>query len=586
MDTVWRWTLVVTASLAAFGCGRWWGPDRSALLARRAALEEQSDSSRAADAESHAAAPTTLDQLRRIVAEVADLRGLDLDGPVAIELVEPRKYQKRVHGWTSFYMAYARQTPSEDQGLILSRTWALAESAAYYAPTTRSIHVRAEADAEAHELELVVAHEAEHALQHANFGERSEDLRQDAALANDALREGDAELTARLYVGARSGVSRARVLYELGDPDAFARYASLLDPKVARALFAYIAGRRFAAELMRAGGFGLLDRAFASAPASTEQILHPEKFLAGEQGAVVTPPSAPRGWQGQAQGVRGELEIQLMLMRCVPRDVAARAAAGWGGDAYLEAVGPRGKAMLWSTTWDTSDDAVDIERALRAHDCMPGATIVRRGARVAVVNGLPVGERARAIAGMLGARVVHAPAVRSKFAIKPRPRLPEREPGVVRGTEFVSKWLGVRGHAPAGAKIDGTSPDAVVPLELAVHTSRGSGMLFVWERPAIAGQDNALVRSLTKGYEGRGLEHESTVLIEGGLGHGRELVYRVGEDEIRIVLFPVCDGAGSLAFVRLSRGAEAAASIDAWIDSFHTLDRKPPLCGRLVPDPG
>ena len=96
-------------------------------------------------------------------------------------------------------------------------------------------------------------------------------------------------------------------------------------------------------------------------PESTEQVLHPEKFFSGEAPRVVTPRRRPPGARLLGQGVVGELLIRTL----VEEGPGGAAAAGWGGDAYrLWDQGGR-TVLVWETAWDTVDDAVEFEGALR-----------------------------------------------------------------------------------------------------------------------------------------------------------------------------------------------------------------------------
>ena len=52
-------------------------------------------------------------------------------------------------------------------------------------------------------------------------------------------------------------------------------------------IFPYREGALFAISLWRSGGFDNVNRAFANPPRSTEQIIHPEKYVAADQPAQV-----------------------------------------------------------------------------------------------------------------------------------------------------------------------------------------------------------------------------------------------------------------------------------------------------------
>jgi hypothetical protein len=105
----------------------------------------------------------------------------------------------------------------------------------------------------------------------------------------------------------------------------------------AQVTFTYLAGQRFIDELLRVGGdWKLVDFAYQRRlPRSTEQILHPEKYLDDERPlAVPTPPSPGPGWREIDDGDLGEFATREILREDATEVGADAAAAGWGGDAY------------------------------------------------------------------------------------------------------------------------------------------------------------------------------------------------------------------------------------------------------------
>jgi hypothetical protein len=97
----------------------------------------------------------------------------------------------------------------------------------------------------------------------------------------------------------------------------------------------------------------------------------------------------------KASDVLGELVVRAWLSTALPADVAARAAAGWGGDrAAIYAAGtgnsPDGgiapePPLLWLTIWDDGGEADDFSRAAAA--VAGDANVTRRGEAVAVFFG-------------------------------------------------------------------------------------------------------------------------------------------------------------------------------------------------------
>jgi hypothetical protein len=123
----------------------------------------------------------------------------------------------------------------------------------------------------------------------------------------------------------------------------------------------HVAGSSFATGLRANGGSGAIDAAFRDPPDSTEQVLHPEKYVAREAPIAVGAPAVAiqSGWSTPVPNTEGEAIISIWLQALgVSASVADRAAAGWGGDRLAAASGPAGAFVLgWHLTWDTAADA-------------------------------------------------------------------------------------------------------------------------------------------------------------------------------------------------------------------------------------
>ena len=107
---------------------------------------------------------------------------------------------------------------------------------------------------------------------------------------------------------------------------------------MAQVTFSYFGGQRFVDELREAadGGWDLVDFAYQRRlPATTEQILHPEKYLEDE-GALPVPdiPDPGPGWEEVDTGTVGEFFTREILRQDAEEIGADEAAEGWGGDRY------------------------------------------------------------------------------------------------------------------------------------------------------------------------------------------------------------------------------------------------------------
>jgi hypothetical protein len=252
--------------------------------------------------------------------------------------------------------------------------------AGYYDPRTKRMRtVRGAATGTRVLAEMVLAHELTHALEDQRYGLDLEGAggSDDAALARLALVEGTA--SDLMYAYARRHFTAEETLGGvLGS--AFAPTGSLPGFLQAQLVFPYTGGARFVAALReRAGGrWTLVDLAERTRPpASTEQVMHPEKWVRVEPPLPVRLPVAPvlgSGWERAASGVFGEFQTRELLSRAGGGG-SADAAEGWGGDRYelwRRGAGSgceapcRGEAALVARwRWDTAADQREFATKLR-----------------------------------------------------------------------------------------------------------------------------------------------------------------------------------------------------------------------------
>jgi hypothetical protein len=214
------------------------------------------------------------------------------------------------------------------------------------------------------EAKITYAHEFTHAMQDATFdtgAHHDDDAQQDdAALARLALEEGDASVA--MVRWAFSGNLSSDELGEIGStpvPDMSGIPAWM----VQQLTFPYETGAGFVSQLFARGGWDAVNAAYRRPPASTEQVLHIEKYLGQERPVrVADAPLASRlgsGWRQVESTTIGEAmtEIWMEQMGVDPVD-ATNAAGGWGGDRLTVAEGPnRQWAMSWQIAWDSARDA-------------------------------------------------------------------------------------------------------------------------------------------------------------------------------------------------------------------------------------
>jgi hypothetical protein len=251
-------------------------------------------------------------------------------------------------------------------------------SAGIYVPEQEQLYVatdRPEGDGNA---QTVLAHAYVHALQDQHFDLEAMDDRTstiDEDLAAEALIAGDATVSTALYRHRDLASADWDALTDLIMETEHPHYSGQLETSAAwqqLKRFPNREGRVFVQRLFEAGGWDAVNRAYTDPPRSTEQILHPGRYL--EQRDAPTQVTVPgigsvlgEEWQEVLEETLGELVLGLYLNDELPGEKAWQAAAGWDGDTFV--VWERetgGQVAVWRTVWDSSADAREVENSLVA----------------------------------------------------------------------------------------------------------------------------------------------------------------------------------------------------------------------------
>lgn len=379
-----------------------------------------------------------------IAKKVAKLRGLSIQRPIPKGVMTDEQLRARI-----VESMDQDSTPAERAAeAAMAKRWGLVpmatdldalmidllteQIAGFYDPKEAKLYVSAKPATDDSWADMLMAHEITHALQDQHFGlEKWMDAVKgngDAAAARQALVEGDGVALMIEYLLAEQG---------LGAPwdhdDMVKMMTATMDSAAAgggsepggellagaplaireEMIFPYKAGVGFVAALRRGQTWGKVDAAFARPPASTEQILHPALYFAGERPDEI---AGPKGALHTA--VWGEEGWRVFLRAHGVADAKAdSAAAGWGGDREIlvgpaAAIGDPARATgVAMTTWDAPVDAEEFWDALGGaldHLVIGPALVVeadrlvwldadgrvtaaeRRGRQVAIVTGAPV----------------------------------------------------------------------------------------------------------------------------------------------------------------------------------------------------
>jgi hypothetical protein len=124
-------------------------------------------------------------------------------------------------------------------------------------------------------------------------------------------------------------------------------------------LFPYVEGASFVIAALREGGWRKVDALYHDPPASTEQILHPDRYWqTRDEPQSPTPPRRAELGRELTTGSWGEFGTGLILATALGDSAAATGATGWDGDRYVLYEKPSGElAYGWTLLWDSPDAA-------------------------------------------------------------------------------------------------------------------------------------------------------------------------------------------------------------------------------------
>ncbi|MBZ5498433.1 MAG: hypothetical protein LAP85_18700 [Acidobacteriia bacterium] len=282
------------------------------------------------------------------------------------------------------------------------------------------------------EQKPAMVHELTHALQDQYFdlkGMQQRDRKshnEDLALAHQAIAEGDATAVMLDFILEPAGMTYLQIpnlvssmssqLSLVNDP--FEVLRSAPDYIRETLVFPYSYGTAFM-QKVRAHGepWSVVDKIYSDLPVSTEQIIHPDKYLGRRDNpkpVSVEDPTSQLGkdWKVTYRNVLGEFSLYLLLKLNLPEESARNAADGWGGDQVIlveENAGSHG-AVFAESVWDDQQSADRFYGALstwlanrypkgqRVGESESGfgmvsngeySSIRRRGPKVRLIVGLP-----------------------------------------------------------------------------------------------------------------------------------------------------------------------------------------------------
>jgi tetratricopeptide (TPR) repeat protein len=233
--------------------------------------------------------------------------------------------------------------------------------------------------------ELILAHEYTHSFQDkafdfARLSELEETEQSEYDLTVPCVYEGDASVAAERYMAATYGEDWFDEL-----PDTLPSAQPTRDgdgPSIPIALARYFAFRYlqctfFVEAILEEGNWEGVNGLYSRVPLTSEQVIHPEKYLADERPSSLKARdlSGTLGeeWQRVELDMFGEFDVYNYLASFLTNNRAAReAAAGWGGGwvaLYASRIDPADDFVHLSLDWDTDTEfrqfREEYSRALR-----------------------------------------------------------------------------------------------------------------------------------------------------------------------------------------------------------------------------
>lgn len=315
----------------------------------------------------------------QIAHQVETMRGLSPRAEVPLSFLDESEMATLLRRFYAGHDLEASLLPYVELGLLpdVSVRVRPHQAAGIYVPEQEQLYVTAGRQESSGDDQALLAHAYVHALQDQHFDLGAMDDRAattDATLAVRAFVEGDATLLTAFYRYGDLTAVEWEHLSELvlqAEQPSYGENLDSVSAWVRLQRFPYWEGRRFAQTLFQTGGWEAVNSAYTNPPRSTEQVLHPERYLEADAPVQVVVPDLgvilDDDWTVLVQDTLGEFVIGLHLEASLPKEMAWQAADGWDGDTFIVWEHEDGNRLLvWRTIWDSTAKAAEFESAQAA----------------------------------------------------------------------------------------------------------------------------------------------------------------------------------------------------------------------------
>ncbi|WP_255151482.1 Hvo_1808 family surface protein [Halorarius halobius] len=341
----------------------------------------------------------------RTMARVEVIRDLEFTERVPVEVVSREQYRSRSSGGSSGDATYEAWNNQVWEALLLvgegtdvSDTFDTIFGSSvqgYYSPSRDEIVLVSNSETPTVDTRTL-AHELVHALQDQHLRLSSDAETQDAQLATDGLVEGDANHVEELYDGRCDAEWDCLPTPERGNGGTptefnFGVFLTVFTP--------YAEGPALVEDLReRSGGdWDRVNEAYDDMPASTEQVIHPEKYPDDRPTNVSVRDRSSEAWHrfdvDQQADTVGEASLYAMFWANgqvdrsrSPYNYSHPLSTGWDGDAVVPYTNGSHGGYVWKATFDSKRDARQFYdgyvRALESREARspdPGVYVIPDG---------------------------------------------------------------------------------------------------------------------------------------------------------------------------------------------------------------
>lgn len=317
-------------------------------------------------------------EVDRILTEISLFvereRGLEFKGPVDVEVADDTTFEERlladfdddadeIERTAGQLRALGLMAPGVDLHAELRNLLSVGVLG-FYDPVTAELVVRG-TDLTPYTRQTI-AHELTHALDDQWFDLDRPDLDEatdESGFGFSALVEGNARRVENAYTNSLSAIERRELRREESMFIAGTDLSGIPVVLIEMITAPYEYGERLVARILADQGEQGIDRSYGAPPTTSEQVIHPDKYLEGEQAVPVATP--PADGAVVEEGTLGEMVLEMVLSTVLDPIEARRAAEGWGGDRYVTWVtADRRTCMRYDIVMDTKPDLDELVDAV------------------------------------------------------------------------------------------------------------------------------------------------------------------------------------------------------------------------------